>query len=409
MKVITHSAIEASAELAEEKGCFAGCDPIAILENTFIKRLDLSEDIKQKVLVNGLRNSSLFSIQPNGNSSILEGLVSGGCEPVFLHEFIRTVIVQSPPEYIKNSCPKYWLGEFVETDMFKFVKEGEEKILRGVDSEGVVYKIDKNRGLTKEVMCEDYSVNLLKQIGEWEPNANWAVTTKDLTVDDHIKDLKGWAKWVDASISKTINLPHDYPYDDFKKIYTDAYKSGVIKGITTCREGTMTTVLSSADKKEEKRPKKLPCHIYHPVVRGEKYYVCVGMKDSKPYEIFAGNNGIDNSITDGYIQRIKGGKYTLISNNEIIIDNLTDHCSDEQEAIARLASISLRSDVDIKMIVNQLDKTRGNLQNFGKVMCRILRKYVPSGTQADCVCPDCGEKAIHSEGCIKCICGWSKC
>jgi ribonucleoside-diphosphate reductase alpha chain len=133
--------------------------------------------------------------------------------------------------------------------MFKFTKEGDEEILRGVDSEGIVFKIDKNRGLTKEVLCEDYGVRHLKESGQWDPDAEWAVTTTNLRVRDHVEDLKGFARWVDSAMSKTVNVPNEYSQEDFKEIYLDSYRSGYVKGVTTYRAGTMATVLSAKEEK----------------------------------------------------------------------------------------------------------------------------------------------------------------
>lgn len=414
MRCITLEAVAASIELAILHGPHDGCDKDKLADHSFWKQIELPADAINAIRKYGMRNSALFSIQPTGNTSILFEVVSGGCEPVFLHEYIRTTIVQSPPDHIKDLCSKYWQGEFVETEMFKFAKEGDETILRGVDENGVVYKIDKNRGLTKEVLCEDYGVKILKERGEWNPGAEWAVTTNNLTVHDHITDLKGWAKWIDSSISKTINLPNNYPYDDFKRIYLEAYKSGVIKGITTYRDGTMTSVLSSIEKKDniiKKRPKKLRCDIHHPTVKGNKYYVAIGLDDNdKPYEIFAGENGIDKDISNGFIQRIRNGRYSLIADNEVVIEDMGERCSNEEEAVARLASISLRNGVEIQSIVDQLEKTKGSLSGFAKVMCRILRKYIPDSAKCNDQCPECKDGLVYQEGCKKCVnCGFSKC
>lgn len=138
------------------------------------------------------------------NTSILANVVSGGLEPVFMHEYIRTVIVNHVPEHIADVTPKWYEGEWYETDMFKFTNEGSDEILKGTDEFGVVYKIDKNRGLTKEVLCEDYGVRHMKQLGKWDASADWAVTTTNLTVHDHVNDLTGFARWVDSAMSKCV-------------------------------------------------------------------------------------------------------------------------------------------------------------------------------------------------------------
>jgi ribonucleoside-diphosphate reductase alpha chain len=164
-------------------------------------------------------------------------------------EYIRTVIVPIIPEELKGVTPKYMEGVYEETEFFKWTKEGDDDILRGVTKDGVVYKIDRNRGLTKEVLCEDYGVRFLKSIGEWDPNAPWAVTTTQLSVKDHVTDLQGFARWTDSACSKTCNIPNDYPFESFKNLYLDVYNTGVIKGFTTYRAGTMASVLAAKDEK----------------------------------------------------------------------------------------------------------------------------------------------------------------
>lgn len=204
MSTIARSAYMASIDLAEEKGMFSLCNPDKHAKAPFIINLDLPKEYTEKLLRFGIRNSSLLSIQPTGNSSVFANVVSGGIEPIFLPEYIRTVIINHMPEHIMDVTPKWYEGAWHETEMFKFTKEGDEEILRGVDNFGVVFKIDKNRGLTKEVLCEDYGVRYLKRLGEWEPAAEWAVTTINLTVSEHVNDLRGFARWIDSSISKCV-------------------------------------------------------------------------------------------------------------------------------------------------------------------------------------------------------------
>ena len=161
MKTIARNAYIASVDLAKEKGMFSLCNPEKHVANPFIQNLGLEEEYLDKMREYGIRNSSLLSIQPTGNTSILANVVSGGLEPVFMPEYIRTVIVNRVPTHIADITPKWYEGAWHETEMFKFDKEGDEEILRGVDKDGVVYKIDTNRGLTKEVLCENYAVRFL--------------------------------------------------------------------------------------------------------------------------------------------------------------------------------------------------------------------------------------------------------
>ena len=229
MKTICYSAIEASVDLAEEKGMFNGCEPEKHADIEFFKQIHLPKELKDRIKKVGIRNSALFSIQPTGNTAVLAENVSSGLEPIFLHEYIRTVIVPHCPEDIKSITPKYWEGEMKETDMFKWTKEGDEQILKGVAKDGTTYKIDKNRGLTKEVLCEDYAVHLMKQSNDWNSKSDWAVTTAELSVEEHIKDMMGFGRWIDSSMSKTVNVPNNYNYDKFKSLYLTAYKTGFLR------------------------------------------------------------------------------------------------------------------------------------------------------------------------------------
>ena len=113
--------------------------------------------------------------------------------------------------------------------MFKKTKEGDEEILRGVDEMGIVYKVDKNRGLTKEVLCEDYGVRHMKANKKWDPSASWASTTTELSVEDHLVELKGFAQYIDSAISKTINLPNNYSFENFKHCILMHIRQGILR------------------------------------------------------------------------------------------------------------------------------------------------------------------------------------
>ncbi len=217
-------------------------------------------------------------------------------------------------------------------------------------------------------------------------------------------------KYIDHSISSTINLPENVAEEDVGKIYMAAWKHG-LKGVTVYRDNCRTGVLVDNKTSNVKRPKRLPCNIHHLTVKGKKYYAAIGLKENgEAYEIFVGDNGqIDHSVTSGYIQRVKEGKYTLISDNEVLIENMCDLCSDEEESVARLASIALRSNVNIQLIVEQLEKTKGALHGFTKAMVKVLRKYIPAGTLSEDLCPECNSKLKYEGGCKSCSCGWSKC
>lgn len=427
MQTYARAAYEESIDLAAEKGAFELCNPKWHTEGVFVKSLGLSAEYMEMLRKVGIRNSSLMSQQPNGTTSIFANVVSGGIEPIFMPEYIRTVIVPRMPEDMVEFTPKWFEGEWAETSVFKFAKEGDEEILRGV-WKGTVYKIDKNRGLTREVLCEDYGVRWLKARGEWEPKAKWAVTTTELTVDDHVRDLKGFARWTDSACSKTINVPNEYPFDEFKNLYLDVYKTGFIKGFTTYRAGTMTSVLSAKEEEEAgiteeeiilddvKLPDSLPATMKRLRAEGKKWYVTVisNQEQTRPIAFFVHTNNHEKSVVTNNalellfkLARDKGIPEQFIASTEekIAADN-------NASKIARVISLNLRHGVMIKNVVRVLDQTdEVYVGSFIFAIRKYLASFIKDGEKVeDASCEECGGEVIYQEGCYKCVnCGSSKC
>lgn len=428
MGLVARTAYMASIDLAIERGMYTYCDPVKHAETDFIKRLDLPEEYMEKLRTTGIRNSSLLSIQPNGNTSIFANMASGGLEPVFMPEYIRTSIVSSMPDEIKDVCPKWYEGEFFETEMFKFAKEGDETILRGVGPSGTVYKIDSNRGLVKETLCEDYGVRFMKSIGEWDASADWACSTTDLSVEEHLTDMKGFAYWIDSSMSKTVNLPEDYPFDDFKDMYLDGYNSGVLKGLTSYRAGSMTSVLSAADEadatddQEEiilenvKLPEIAPAEIKTLRAEGKKYYVTTSFfEDSKrPFAMFVKSNYKESSaVADEAVELLldlaqtKGIPPTLINDQIFKMQN-----DNNANKVARAISLCLRHGVFIRNIVATLDKSeKAVVGSFTSAIRKHLSAYIKEGEPVEnASCGECGGDMKFEGGCELCVdCGSGAC
>lgn len=432
MKLLTHTAVETSINLAIEKGMFEGCIPEEHVKSPFWDMIELTEELRNKMRKHGIRNSALFSIQPTGNTSCFANITSSGCEPIFGWEYIRTVIVPVVPDSIKDVCPKYWEGEMKETALFKWTKEGDESILRGKTEDGTIYKIDRNRGLTKEVVVRDIAYDIMINNGKWNPKAKWACTSSDLTVEDHIRDMTGWYQWIDSSISKTVNLPNNYPYEKFENVYLDLYTSGTAKGMTTYREGTMTSVLSKTPSPDDsnstdkitkttapKRPKSLPADVHLTTVNGDPYYVVVGLLEGDPYEVFTGKNekkdgqAIHKKIVHGNVTKKSKSVWELSSeiDPELSFILTNGHSDETADALTRMISTALRHGADISFIVHQLEKTEGSLWSFAKALARTLKKYIPDGTKVSgSKCPECNAELIRMEGCITCTsCTYSKC
>lgn len=425
MKFIVNQAYQSSALLAKEKKAFPLYDE-KYLKGNFVNSLDI--DTIELIREYGIRNSHLLTIAPTGNTSTMANNVSGGLEPVFALSYIRTHILPSSPKGLKLPKNINWETQKCENqDNWVWMKEGDEPILV-CEWCGDVYKIDRNRHLTKETRVYDYG---FKQLNITAENYSIIPTVSTLSLKQHIDTMKVFATYVDAAISKTINIPNDYLYEDFKRIYLDLYLSERIKGGTSYRIGTMASVLSETsiqikDSRDSetlikthapKRPKRLNCDIHHITAKGLDWVVLVGMMNGgenplSPYEVFAFKKTsikISPRISKGILVRVKSGLYNL-ELEDITFENITSLFEqDEEEALTRMISISLRHGVDISYIIEQLNKSEGTVASFSKAILRALKRYV-DGDQLKEKCPECGRDLIYSEGCIKCSeCTYSKC
>jgi ribonucleoside-diphosphate reductase alpha chain len=429
MQTVARESYMGSIDLAEEKGMFEYCIPEKHAKGAFIQGLDLPEEYMLRIKNIGIRNASLLSCQPNGNTGIFANVVSGGIEPVFSPEYTRTVIVGEMPDEIAEVTPLWYEGEWYETDLFKFTKEGDEEILRG-EYDGIVYKIDKNRGLTKEVLCQDYGVRWLDERDEWDREADWAIGASELTAKEHLSDLKGFARWVDSSLSKTINVPYEYKFEDFKNIYTEAYSSGYIKGLTTYRAGTMTSVLTPVEEKfaeagdeeiileDVKVPTKAPALVSTIRAEGKKWYLTTIMDEgqNRPIAFFVHTNHHEKSPqTKNAVDHLLNLAERKGIPSKWIEDTVNKMGGDSNATkIARCISLNLRHGVLIKNVVAALSDVEDVF--VGTFLFQIrkhLMTWIKDGEKVqNGHCPECSAKDsfVFSEGCMKCSqCGYSKC
>lgn len=427
MNFLANKAYQSSAIIASEKGAFPLYDEEKYLNSNFVKQA-LSEETKALIKKHGIRNSHLLSIQPTGNSSVFANNVSGGLEPLFMPQYVRTSIMPYAPEGLDRPKNIDWENKnYDSSTTWTWIKEGDENLLR-TEFGGYVWKFDKSRGLLRENVVKDYAVRFLESKNEWDSKADWAATTTELAIDEHVNTMAIMAKYIDSAMSKTVNLPSDYPYDDFKRLYNSLYDTGVVKGGTTYRAGTMTVVLSEKSSSAEsdetrvpktdapKRPKTLPCDIHHLTVSGDKWIVLVGLYGGvDPYEIFAfkkKNINLSEKFKSAKLTKVKRGKYDLELDG-FTLEDLKEHFeSDEQEALTRMISTSLRHGADINFIYEQLMKAEGTIVSFAKAIARSLKRYLKDDHFAAKSCDSCGspDGLVMQEGCYKCKdCGWSKC
>lgn len=255
----------------------------------------------------------------------------------------------------------------------------------------------------------------------------------DISPEDHVLMQAEMQKYIDSSISKTVNLPRNATIEDVDRIYRLAYKTGC-KGVTVYRDGsrdnqvlTNSNVqdIKSATRPEKisfnlspKRPKVLDVEIHHCTIKGSPWIVIVGLFNGIPYELFAGELNdlyIPKTCKNGVVEKTKSNKYSLkiqIRNSEVEFKDIANTLmNSEQRALTRMISLSLRHGVHYEFIVGQLEKASGDITDFASVVTRVLKKYIKQFIYSKTKkCEECGGDIIFVEGCNKCSsCGLSKC
>jgi ribonucleoside-diphosphate reductase alpha chain len=410
------------------------------LEEEIISSINLINDYTVDIEVENEHHYILKNGIISHNSSILANVASGGLEPIFLFEYVRTVIQPFAPEGLSMPQNVDWISlQFTQTGNqdWKWMKEGDENMLK-TEFKGDIYKYDKGRGILKESVVKDYGVRFLEQRGEWDPNANWAANINNLKIDEHINSMKVISKYIDSSMSKTINLPNDYKYEDFKHVYIELYKSETIKGGTTYRTGTMATVIKKKDEDEAqqttpennvpKRPKVLECDVLRFTNKGEKWIGFIGLKNSTPYEIFTGlaeSFVVPGWVEKGFIRKEKVknkegvlvSRYDFIYNDkegyEVIMTGLNRAFQREYWNIGKMTSALLRHHIHLPSVIEIIESLNLDGDVMGtwkKGITRMLKKYVKV-EDGGIVCENCGStNLLFKENCISCLdCNWSKC
>ncbi|RLG11498.1 adenosylcobalamin-dependent ribonucleoside-diphosphate reductase [Candidatus Pacearchaeota archaeon] len=438
--VIVNSAYSESARLAKKYGPFELYSE-KMLENGFIKNSGvLKEEVLEEIKKYGLRNSSLMAVAPTGNTSIFMGGVSNGIEPIFLKEYTRWVKIDGAAlnEEEKKIVEMFESGK---------VPSGWIKDLDGMGGVFYIspdgkYRWTEHNKLQKAELVEDYAWRILKQKLSKEELKNWNIqTTFELDVEDHLKILSVAHKYVDKAISKTINIPHNYPFEKFVEMYEKAYDMG-IKGVTVYREGTRLGILVKKEE-EEKRDHEYICEIYsknpegkvipdgvrvpteYPArgyvlrAEGKKWYIHVAFKDKKETRLFhifirPSHRYREVSIKEyGVIDKllelaVKSGinkKIVNIHKEKIKNDAIHDQ-------FARTLSFLMRHNVHIREIVKVLEEVPAPVTSLVAVIRRFLYKFAYKEGEKiqDETCPVCGSNLIFEEGCKRCpACGWTKC
>ena len=410
----------ASVDMAEERGPFEVYDAKREENNPFIGRLrEADPELYDKVVRVGRRNIACLTIAPTGTTSIMTQ-TSSGIEPVFLPVYKRRRKVN--PNDVDVHV------DFVDEtgDSFEEYIVYHHKFLEWMRVNG----IEPKKNMTAEEIDE-----LVAKSPYYKATAN------DIDWMAKVRMQGAIQKWVDHSISVTINLPSDVSEELVNHLYVEAWKAGC-KGCTVYRDGSRDNVLAAVTKKEpkhshymaspeaiQKRPAELEADVVRFQNNKEKWIAFIGLVDNKPYEIFTGladdEDGIfcPKSVNHGKIIKTldeNGNKrydFQFINKRgyKTTIEGLSEKFNPEFWNYAKLISGVLRYGMPIEQVLKlvgglELDSTSINTWKMG--VERALKKYMPTGTVAKGQkCPKCGaETLVYQEGCLICTtCGTSKC
>ena len=415
-KTLAVEAYRSSVNMAKERGAFKIFDAEREKNNPLINRIrEQDEELYQDMVRHGRRNIALLTIAPTGTTSLMTQTTSG-IEPVFMPVYKRRRKV--------NPNDKDVRVDFVDEvgDSWEEYIVFHHKFVSWMEANG--YDITKN-----------YSQEELDELVAKSPY--YKATSNDVDWLNKVRMQGRIQKWVDHSISVTINLPADVEEELVGRLYFEAWKSGC-KGVTVYRDGSRSGVLIS-NKKETKNdddtyfPTKRPDELEADVVRfqnnKDKWVAFIGVVDDQPYEIFTGlqddEDGIllPRSVTKGKIIKSRDEEgnsrydfqYTNKRGYKTTIEGLSYKFNPVFWNYAKLISGVLRHGMPIHKVVDtvtslQLDNETINSWKAG--VARALKKYVPNGTVAEgATCGECGsDNVIYQEGCLTCPdCGSSKC
>lgn len=422
-KTIALEAYRSSVNIAKERGAFAIYDSEREKNNPFINRLkEADPELYEEMKKYGRRNIACLTIAPTGTTSLMTQTTSG-IEPVFMPVYKRR-------RKVNPNDPQTHVDFVDETgDAFEEYIVFHHKFVEWMTVNGY----DPTKRYTQEEI--DKLV---------EKSPYYKATSNDVDWLMKVKMQGRIQKWVDHSISVTINLPNDVDEALVNRLYVEAWRSGC-KGCTVYRDGSRSGVLLSTqkdkkDKKEELppckpptvvevRPKVLEAEVVRFQNNKEKWVAFVGLLDGHPYEIFTGlqddEEGISlpKSVTTGRIIKNideEGNKrYDFQFENKrgykTTIEGLSEKFNKEYWNYAKLISGVLRWRMPIDRVIKLVDSLQldsENINTWKNGVERALKKYVTDGTSAEGQkCPNCGnETLVYQEGCLICkTCGTSRC
>lgn len=418
-KTLAIEAYRGSVNLAKERGAFAIYDSEREKNNPFVLRLkEADSELYYQMQEHGRRNIALLTIAPTGTTSLMTQTTSG-IEPVFLPVYKRRRKVNPNDKDARvdfvDEVGDSWEEYVVFHHRFK-----EWMLINGYD------------------VAKNYSQEEIDELVEKSPY--YKATSNDIDWLSKVRMQGRIQKWVDHSISVTINVPNETPEEMVDQLYMEAWEAGC-KGVTVYRDGSRSGVLiSNSEKKEEikelqqstfptKRPQILEADVVRFQNSKDKWIAFIGLIEDKPYEIFTGlvddEDGIliPRWVTDGLIIKNKNEdgttrydfQYKNTRGYKTTIEGLSHKFNPEYWNYAKLISSTLRHGMPIDKVVElvgslQLDSESINTWKNG--VARALKRYIVDGTEAHGQkCSNCNsDNLIYQEGCLTCNdCGSSKC
>lgn len=434
-KNLALSAYRSSVTMAQERGAFAVFDASREKNNPFLLRIkEADQQLYADLQKYGRRNIACLTIAPTGTTSLMTQTTSG-IEPVFMPVYKRRRKVNPNDTDVHV--------DFVDEvgDSFEEYIVYHKKFLEWMNVNG----IDSTKKYTQEEIDK-----LVAQSPYYKATAN------DVDWLEKVKMQGAIQKWVDHSISVTVNLPNDVDEALVNRLYVEAWKSGC-KGCTIYRDGSRAGVMISVSKNEKKqkgkeqakdnstgqnalppckqpevievRPKVLECDVVRFQNNKEKWVAFVGLLDGYPYEIFTGLQDDDEgivlpkSVVKGKIIKQKQddgpSRYDFQFENKrgykTTVEGLSEKFNPEYWNYAKLISGVLRYRMPIERVINLVSSLQlkdESINTWKNGVERALKKYVDDGTEAKGKkCPVCGhETLVYQEGCLICKnCGASRC
>ena len=431
-RALAIAAYGSSVQMAKERGAFEIYDAKREENNPYINRLrEASPELYENMIKYGRRNIACLTIAPTGTTSLLTQTTSG-IEPVFMPVYKRRRKV--------NPSDKDVHVDLVDENGDSF-------------EEFIVYhhKLVTWMQINNIPVRHDYTQEELNAIVAKSPY--YKATANDVDWVNKVRMQGEVQKWVDHSISVTINLPNDISEEMVNKLYVEAWRSGC-KGCTVYRDGSRTGVLvalTDSDKKKEeekekaateesasrymaeeehilKRPVELEADVVRFQNKKEKWIAFIGLIDGRPYEIFTGiaddDEGIfcPKSVTKGKIIKaigedgVKRYDFQFINKRgfKTTIEGLSEKFNPEFWNYAKLISGVLRYGMPIHQVlklVSSLELDSQSINTWKMGVERALKRYIHNGEAAAERCPNCGQDTlVYQEGCLICTnCGTSRC